>query len=306
MNVIDSIQINFSPDSLTLLNICLAFLMFGVALDIKISDFKRILESPKIPLVGLFSEYVYLPLLTLGLIFIIKPQASLALGMILISVCPGGSVSNYMVHLSKGNSALSVLLTSITTVGAILITPFAFKFWSSFVGYADELLTQINVDAGEIVVTVVQLILIPVFLGMFINHRFSAFAQRIKKSVSRFSMLIFLSFVFFGILSNFENIKDYLSIVFVIVLVHNGLALLGGYGIPKFFGVEEKDCRAISIETGIQNSGLGLVLVFNFFDGLGGMALILAWWGIWHLLTGFLLSFFWRRRPSEASKASEI
>ena len=298
MTDIDAIQINFNQDQVVLLNFLLAFIMFGVALDIRMADFKAIFQERKKPIIGLISEYLLLPILTLILIFFLQPGPSLSLGMILIAVCPGGSTSNFMVHLSKGNSALSVMLTSITTIGAIFITPLAFGFWSSFVPGVESLKSSIAVNPLEMVLLIIQLILIPVALGMFINYRFPKTTQIIERPISWLSMLIFLGFVFFAVAGNYDNIKNYLHLVFIIVLLHNGLSLLVGYLFARSFKLPVKDCKAISIETGIQNSGLGLALVFNFFNGLGGMAMILAWWGVWHLITGFGLAFYWRYKEN--------
>ncbi len=291
---IDQVRINFSDDSLFVLNICLSFLIFGVALDIKLSDFKKVLQQPKTVGVGLFSEYILLPILTMILIFIFKPQTSLALGMVLIACCPGGSTSNFMVHFSKSNSALSVLLTSITTVGAIFITPLAFEFWSNFVP-GKENLPELSIDLLDMVIKVVQLIFIPVLIGIFLNEKYPTFTDKIKKGVGILSLIIFFAFVIGAIITNWEFVQKYLFTVFWIVVIHNSLAFVLGYYTAKSFGENEMNARTISIETGIQNSGLGLILVFNFFDGLGGMAMILAFWGIWHLITGFGLALWWRR-----------
>ena len=303
MTDIDAIQINFNQDQVALLNVLLAFIMFGVALDIRVDDFKDLFKERKKPLVGLTSEYLLLPLLTMLLIFLLQPGPSLSLGMILIAVCPGGSTSNFMVHLAKGNSALSVMLTSITTIGAIVITPLAFTFWASWVPGVQSLMSSIAVNPQEMILLIIQLILVPVALGMFINHRFPKTTRIIERPISWLSMLIFLGFVFFAVAGNYDNIKNYLHMVFLIVLLHNGLSLAMGYLFARSFKLPVKDCKSISIETGIQNSGLGLALVFNFFNGLGGMAMILAWWGVWHLVTGFGLAFYWRLKENRREAA---
>ncbi len=306
MTDIDAIQINFNQDQVALLNVLLAFIMFGVALDIRVDDFKALLQERKKPLIGLTSEYLLLPLLTMLLIFLLQPGPSLSLGMILIAVCPGGSTSNFMVHLAKGNSALSVMLTSITTIGAIVITPLAFTFWASWVPGVQSLMSSIAVNPQEMILLIIQLILIPVALGMFINHRFPKTTRIIERPISWLSMLIFLGFVFFAVAGNYDNIKNYLHMVFLIVLLHNGLSLAMGYLFARSFKLPIKDCKSISIETGIQNSGLGLALVFNFFNGLGGMAMILAWWGVWHLVTGFGLAFYWRLKENRREAAGVV
>ncbi len=300
MDTIDQVRINFNSDQLLLLNICLAFLMFGVALDLRVDNFKEIYNRPKAPLVGLFSQWILLPILTLSLIYFFQPPTSLALGMALIAACPGGNVSNYAVHLSGANSALSVLLTSISTLAAILVTPLYFTWLTPLVPGSEAYQASIYVDPVKMITTIFQLILVPLFLGMWINAQFPVFTDKIRKAVKIISMAIFLAFVAFALMGNFENIQKYLHLVFFLVFAHNSLALLMGFWFAKANSLPRKDARAISIETGIQNSGLALILIFNFFDGLGGMAMIAAWWGIWHLISAFTLAIWWKQRPIPA------
>ncbi len=300
MDTIDQVRINFNPEQLLLLNICLAFLMFGVALDLRIDNFKEILNRPKAPLVGLFSQWILLPILTLCLIYLLQPPTSIALGMVLIAACPGGNVSNYAVHLSGANAALSVLLTSISTLAAIIVTPLYFTWLTPMIPGYEAYQASIYVDPIKMFSTIFQLILVPLFLGMFINTQYPVFTDRIRKIVKILSMTIFLSFVAFALMGNFENIQKHLHLVFFLVLIHNSLALVMGFWFAKANKLPKGDSRAISIETGIQNSGLALILIFNFFDGLGGMAMIAAWWGIWHLLSAFSLAMWWKQRPLPA------
>ncbi len=295
MENIDALQINFSPDQLILLNICLSFLVFGVALDIKVKDFRYLLKYPKTTFVGLFSQLILLPILTLALIYFFNPPASMALGMLLVGVCPGGSTSNFMVHIAKANSALSITLTSVVTLAAIIITPLSFTYLSSFLPGTAGLQHDIYVDPSNMLLTIVQLVVIPLLLGMWINHRFPRFTTVIRKPVSLLSLLVFFGFVVVAVSKNYDNIIVYLDQIFLIVLIYNGLALMMGYWWSRINGLPQADSRAISIETGIQNSGLALLLIFNFFDGLGGMALVAAWWGIWHLISGFGLAMWWSR-----------
>lgn len=295
MDSIDAVRINFDPGQLTLLNICLAILMFGVALDIKVSDFKQIIQHPKLAIIGLVSQLLLLPLLTLALAWYFDPPASIALGMVLIAACPGGNVSNFAVHLAKANAALSVMLTSISTVAAVIITPIAFTFWTKFLPNAGVLGERIYVDPIDMVETIIKLIFIPLALGMLINYRYETIAAKIKRPIRTLSILIFFGFVIFAMIGNYQNIIDHVGKVFWIVLVHNTAAFALGFWWARLFKLEDDNARAISIETGIQNSGLGLILIFNFFDGIGGMAMITAWWGIWHLISGFCLAMWWQR-----------
>ncbi len=305
MENIDIVRINFNPDQLLVLNLSLAFLMFGVALDIKLVDFQNIFKRPKAPIIGLVSQWLFLPILTLALVWMFRPAPSIALGMILIGVCPGGNVSNFAVHLAKANAALSVMLTSISTLAAVVITPLAFTFWSGFVPDTESLREVIKVDPQQMVMTIIQLVFVPLIIGMAINHYFPALTRKIERPVRILSIVIFFSFVIFAAKSNWDNIVNYLHIVFWIVLVHNSLGLSMGYGFARVNKLPQSDVRAISIETGIQNSGLALILIFNFFDGIGGMAMIAAWWGIWHLISGFTLAMWWSRNQDDPQKIVE-
>lgn len=296
MENIDALRINFSSDQLILLNFCLGFLMFGVALDIKVRDFKQLFQDPKPPIVGLVSQLVLLPILTLGLTFLLNVQPSIALGMILIAACPGGNVSNFAVHLAKGNTALSVLMTSVSTLMAIFTTPLLFGLLTQFVPNTAELGQSITVDPIEMIQTILKLVVLPLSIGMSINHFYPKLTERIQSPTKLLSMLIFFGIVFFGIKGNWENILTYIDDVFFIVLIHNSLAFLLGFSWSKLMKMSVANTKAISIETGIQNSGLALIIALNFFSDLGGMALVAAWWGIWHLLSGFLVAMWFSRR----------
>ncbi len=294
--MIDNIQINFNPEQLILLNICLAFIMFGVALDLKLHNFKLLFQQPRATFVGLTSQLILLPLLTIGLIFIIKPPTSIALGMLLVSVCPGGNVSNFAVHVAGGNVALSIVLTSISTLLATFSTPLLFLFLTPIIPGGQAFQQTLYVSPLDMIWTVVQLILLPLIIGMIVNHYLPTFTERIRKPVRVLSLIIFVGFVVAAVLGNLKNIQQYLHLVFWIVLIHNALALLTGYGFAQMNKLSRADARAISLETGIQNSGLGLILIFNFFNGLGGMAMIAAWWGIWHLISAAALAMLWSKR----------
>ncbi len=295
MDAIDLVKINFSEDQLVVLNICLAFLMFGVSLDIKMSDLKRVFTQPKAGAIGLISQLIFLPILTLILIHLLQPPTSLAIGMVLIAVCPGGNVSNFAVHLAKGNTALSISMTSVVTLGSIFLLPITFFFWSGFIPAVSSLPPELQVNAADMFITIITLIAIPLTVGMLLQHYTPHFVDKINKPVRILSILIFLSFVVFASAGNWDNIIAHIGKVFFIVLIHNSLALLMGYSFAKAGKLSNYDARAISIETGIQNSGLALILIFNFFKGIGGMAMIAAWWGIWHLISAFLLAMYWSK-----------
>ncbi|RNC63582.1 bile acid:sodium symporter family protein [Proteiniphilum sp. X52] len=298
---LDTIRLNFNQESVHLMNIAIAFIMFGVALSIKPRHFKTLIFHPKPVLLGVISQYMLLPALTFALVILLRPSTAVAMGMILVAACPGGNVSNLISSISRSNITLSVSLTAITTVISLFMTPFNFAFWGGLYAKHSPLLVPITIDPVEMFRTVFLILGIPVILGMFVGIKFPAFARKIDRSVQAASIIFFVGFIVAALAGNFDLFLRYIHSIFFLVLIHNGLAFLSGYFLPKTFKVSEINCRTISIETGIQNSGLGLALIFNprIFPPelhLGGMAFIAAWWGIWHIVAGLLLAFFWRRR----------
>jgi BASS family bile acid:Na+ symporter len=302
MEQLDSVRLNFSPGTVNIMNIAIAFIMFGVALGINPKNFKDVLMKPKSVIVGAISQYLLLPALTYLLVLILKPSTAVAMGMILVSACPGGNVSNLISAISKSNIALSISLTGTTTVMSLFMTPLNFAFWGGLYAKHSPLLVPITIEAGEMFRTVFIILGIPVILGMLVGIKFPVFVKKVEKYVQGISILFFVAFIVGAFAGNFSLFLKYIHLIFFIVLLHNGLAFLGGYLLPKTLKVNEINCRTISIETGIQNSGLGLALIFNprIFPPeleLGGMAFIAAWWGIWHIVAGLTLAFYWRKRP---------
>ncbi len=304
MEIIDSVKVNFNPEQLTILNLCLAFIMFGVALDLKLENFKLLFKEPKAAVVGILSQMVLLPLVTIGLIFLFQPPTSVALGMLLVSVCPGGNVSNFAVHIARGNVALSVFLTTTSTLAAAFTTPLLFTLLTMLIPGGKAFQQAVAVPLIDMVYTIVQLIIVPLILGMFVAYQFPKVTALIRKPVRWLSLFVFASFVVIAIAANFQNIKSYLHLIFFIVLIHNAIALFSGYGFALLNRLDAYDARAISLETGIQNSGLALIIIFNFYKGLGGMAMIAAWWGVWHLISAATMAFLWNQRKQAVASAS--
>jgi BASS family bile acid:Na+ symporter len=298
MTEIDAIRLNFSPGSLMLLNAILAIVMFSIALDLKPSDFRALLRTPKALLTGMVSQFLVLPALTFAMLLVTNPQPSIALGLILVAACPGGNISNFITHRAGGNSALSVSMTGIATVAAIVMTPFNVAFWGNLYEPTRAILRQTTLDPVSIAITVFFMLILPLMLGVFVNVRRPGFAGRIRKAMQRISMAIFIGFIVLALAANWTFFLSYAGAVAGLVILHNALALSGGYLSARLTRLSEYDRRAITIETGIQNSGLGLVLIFAFFGGLGGMAVAAAFWGIWHAISGLALAAFWSRREA--------
>jgi len=304
MEPLDLVQLNFNQESVDLMNIAIAFIMFGVALGIKPEHFRVVVMRPKPVLLGVVSQYLLLPALTYLLVLVVRPSNSVALGMILVAACPGGNVSNLISAISKSNITLSVSLTGITTILSLVMTPLNFAFWGGLYAKHSPLLVPITIEPVEMFRTVFLILGIPVILGMTVGMKFPKFVRKVEKSVQAASIIFFIGFIAAALAGNFSIFLRYIHLTFLLVLIHNGIAFLSGYALPRILGVNELNSRTISIETGIQNSGLGLALIFNprIFPpelNLGGMAFIAAWWGIWHIVAGLFLAFYWRKRPAK-------
>jgi BASS family bile acid:Na+ symporter len=217
--------------------------------------------------------------------------------MILVSSCPAGHISNFLVHYSKGNTALSVSVSALSTVAALFMTPLNFAFWGNLHPITSGLMKEVAMSPWEMLEVIVMLLGVPLVLGMWVARQYPAFAHNAQKPMKVLSLVILLAFIGGALGANFRHFMDYVGLVLGVVFVHNLMALLTGYGLSTAIGLTERDRRAITFEMGIQNSGLGLILIFNFFDGLGGMAIVTAWWGVWHIVAGMTLATFWKSRP---------
>lgn len=293
---LEQVRLNFDESSLFLLNLSIAFIMFGVSLSLDTSHFKAIFKHPRAVATGVVSQFVLLPALTFLLVWMLNTSPGLAMGMILVAACPGGNLSNFFSFLAKGNVALSVSLTILASVLSIIMTPLNIEFWGGFLGRKQSL--AIDLSFVDMVQTIVLIIGIPLALGMLSRKYFPEVSSKVQQIIKYLSFMILMAIIGLAFFKNYELFLNYYQHIVLIVLLHNGIALLTGYYFSQALNNDDQDVRTITIETGIQNSGLGLVLIFNFFGGQGGMALITAWWGIWHILSGFAISQYFAHKTS--------
>ena len=301
-------RLNFSGTSLPL-QIVLGVVMFGVALGIKTQHFKDVAKNPKLVLLGFTAQFILLPAVTFLLVLALNKVVTptVALGMILVASCPGGNISNFMSSVAKANVALSVTLTAIATLGAIVLTPFNFAFWGSLYlkfapSEATAFLRELHIDPVEMFKTVFILLGLPLILGMLFNHKFPKLTKKIFNPFKNISMIVFMALVVVMFAMNYNFFIRFIWAIFIVVLLHNIVALSAGYTVGSLFRADAPTRRTFAIETGIQNSGLGLVLLFNeaIFPThlmIGGMAFIAGWWGIWHILSGLGIANIWARIP---------
>lgn len=291
---LSNIQLDFSEDRLLALNIAMAFIMFGVAISIESKNFKEVSRNPKSIITGVVSQFILLPFFTFVFIYFAQPIEGLALGLILVAACPGGNVSNFFSNLSGGNVALSISLTAIATVLAIVFTPINFEFWSNL--YLGEKVGKgITLETWKMLKTISTILVAPLLLGLFFKYKFNTLAEKIAEPIKLISFLLLVVIIGIAFIQNIDIFKKYYHYIIYLVFFHNAIALGSAYLISKLVGNSEVDSRTISIETGIQNSGLGLVIIFSVFQGNGGMAIIMAWWGIWHIVGGTVISLIFTR-----------
>ncbi|MGY6560319.1 MAG: bile acid:sodium symporter family protein [Nitritalea sp.] len=293
MEALDSSTLNFSHTGIYLLQVALAIIMFGIALNLNWADFRAIRQQPKAFFLGLISQWILLPLLTWLLVQLLQVPPSVALGMFLVAACPGGNVSNFMTHWAKGDTALSIAITAASTLISFVMTPLSFAFWAGHYAPAATLLRSFNMPLGELFVTIAMILLVPLLAGAAVKHRYPRLALQLSRVLQPLSIALFLLFVVLAFFGNYALFLQFIGVIFFWVLAHNGLAISAGFSLASAFGLNKQQRRTLSIETGIQNSGLALGIIFTYFGGLGGMAIIAGWWGVWHLVSGLLLSSFW-------------
>ena len=312
IQAIDSINVTMNAGGMNTINIVLAFVMFGVALGIRPRMFVEVFAKPKSVILGMCCQLVLLPLFTflLALAFGTSISWTMALGMILVASCPGGNISNFMSSLSNANVELSVSLTAVSTALAVVMTPF--NFW--LYGNLYLRLAELHGEAPTLVFplwdvfkTIVILLALPLTLGVLTSHFLPKVAEKLKKPFQWFSIIFFIAMVVLSFAGNIDAFLKCIKYIFFVVPIHNFLALCIGFGTGSLFKVPRKDRRTLTIETGIQNSGLGLVLLlgttlFANFPPHGGLLVITAWWGVWHIVSGLTVSTIFNRHDARKEK----
>jgi len=298
--VLDTLKINFNNNELWAVNIILAVIMFGVALGITTNDFKRLLKHPKIVITGIISQFLLFPFITFLLVYFINPYPSIALGMLMVAACPGGNISNFATHLAGGNTALSVSLTAFATLVAVVMTPLNLAFWGNLYEPTANILRSVKLDPFVLIRLVGLILGLPLLVGMLVRHYKPLLAEKLSKILRPLSIGILLLFVVGAFYENWAIFIEHIHYVFIIVIVLNFAGYFSGFYFAKLAGLSFRDQKTLSIETGIQNSGLGLLLCFVFFEGLGGMALCLAFWSVWDIASCLGLAYFWSKKTTKA------
>jgi BASS family bile acid:Na+ symporter len=220
--------------------------------------------------------------------------------MILVACCPGGSLSNVVTHHGRGNTALSVSISAVAAVIALLLTPFNFTWMVSTNPATAGWLKQLDIDASAIWWSLLALLAVPMALGLLFSHRLPALTARIQKPLATFSLVALLAFIVLGLVRERQLLNAQILPQLLIVVLHNAAGLALGWAAARAFRVDQRDQRAIMIEGGMQNSGLALGIIAVQFNADLGMVIIASLWGIWHIVSGMALATLWRRQDARS------
>jgi BASS family bile acid:Na+ symporter len=292
---------NYDANQQLLLGLVLAVMIFGVSLELRVSQFVAIVKQPQPILAGMLGQCLILPWATLLVTLLVDLHPGLELGLLLVACCPGGNMSNIMTHLARGNTALSMSMTALSSLLALVLLPINFALTTAqnpeASAYLAERLQALQIDQASIMFNLLFLLGLPLALGMLVGNLLPQFAERVMPWFKRFALLAFAVFVIGALVGNWRMLTDNLGLVFVIVVLHNASAIGLGWLMAKLARQRGANLRAMVIEISMHNSGLALGLIFAQFGGELHMALVAALWGTWHLVSGLLLVLFWRNKP---------
>lgn len=294
MNTSDLVQ--FDSSQLVMLNAVIALMIFGATLDLRVADLRRVIERPAGIFAGLSAQAVLTPAATCLFTWVFRVDPALSLGMMLVAACPSGALSNVLTWRARGNVALSVGLTTVSSLAAIFLTPFNFALYGWLNPRTRALLTDVELPVAGIIIQVALVLALPMMLGMLVGSRAPRVATRLERPLRTLSLFILIAFIAGAFYENRALFVTRFGDFFWLVVLQNAMALAIGLGVARLARLNDADRRAVTIEVGIHNSGLGLAIIVTFFPAAGAMMLITAFWGVWHLVSGLALSGWWGRR----------
>lgn len=271
----------------------LTIIMLCMGLTLSIKDFRNVLASRKALLVGVVLQFSIMPLVALLITMLFGFDAELTVGMLLVGSVAGGTSSNVMCYLAKGDTALSISMTAISTLLGVLLTPLLVAL---LVGQS------IDVPVQSMLLSLLQVVVAPVLLGVVLNYVLGGVVRRLEPLLPLFSMIAIVLIIAIVVALNAENIAHIGGIVAVAVILHNSCGLALGYGITALMGFDKKTCRTIAFEVGLQNSGLATALAMKFFSPAAALPGTL--FSVWHNISGSLLAGYWAKKPLAEPKVS--
>ncbi len=278
-----------------ILSLVLATMVFSVALELRLDDFRRVAQTPKAVVCGLIPQFILLPVGTWLATLALNLPPNVEAAMMLVAACPGGSLSNVITHFGRGNTALSVSVSAVAALMALVLTPFNFSWMVANNPDTALWLRTLNIDASAIWFSLAVLLALPMSLGLWVAHQFPLLTARIQKPLANFSLVALLAFIVLGLLKERQLLTLGLLPMLGVVVAHNASGLLFGYLTSVAMGVSVRDRRAVMIEGGMQNSGLALGIIAVQFNSDLGMVIIASLWGMWHIVSGLACALWWRR-----------
>ncbi|GEP37527.1 symporter [Nocardioides psychrotolerans] len=303
---IDQLSLELPQSFQLAVKIVVGLFLFGVALDTRAEDLRDVVRRPWVMAIGLAAQYAVAPGLALLLTLALGVRGSIAIGMLLVACCPAGNLSNLLTHRARGDVALSISLTGLSNLLAVVLTPLSFAFWSGLNPAAADLLRDVSIDPWTLMVEVALLIGLPFALGMFAAWRWPAMAARARKVVEPGTLVLLLFVVVGGAAAQMDVLVNYLGLVAVPIVAHNALALGVGYVTGRACRLPSAGVRAMTFELGVRNTALGVVLALAFFSDLGGVVFVAALWGLWDVATGLALASWWRRRTVRPAEPAAV
>jgi BASS family bile acid:Na+ symporter len=297
MESIDQATFNFSPTIGLAVAVMVGFLVFAVALDLTWAQFRRVLQAPKAPGVGLLAQFIMLPAVAYGIGLLMVDTASIALGLLLVACCPAGALSNYLTGVARGSVATSVSMTAISTTASVVATPLLFAFWASLNPQTNAVLRQIQLDPKRVVMMLVIMLVVPIALGMIIRAVRPGTADRIRRPARRVAGGVFAAVVAILLLGNREVLGNFAASALPPVLITFAAAAALGWVLARLSGLTAADRRAVTLEVAFQNVALAIGLAVTFFPALAGVAITSILWGVVHLTVGFGIAALWMRVP---------
>jgi bile acid:Na+ symporter, BASS family len=282
------------------LSLVLMAMVFSVALDLKAEDFRRVAQMPRAVVAGLVPQFVLLPVATWAATLALDLPPATEAAMILVACCPGGALSNVVTHLGRGHTALSVSISAVAALLALVATPLNFSWMVASNPVTAAWLTTLEIDPRGIWWSLLALLALPMITGMLLHHHRPALAARLRGPLGRFSLIALLAFIAVGLVREQHLLTANILPQFGVVVLHNAAGLLVGWLGATAFRVSERDRRAITIEGGMQNSGLALGIIAVQFGGELDMVIVASLWGMWHIVSGMSLAGWWRRRDRSA------
>ncbi|WP_338751066.1 bile acid:sodium symporter family protein [Bacillus sp. FJAT-52991] len=277
------------------ITILLGVVMFGMGLTLKAVDFKIILTKPLPVIIGVCAQFMIMPLTAFAIAYLLNLPAELAAGLVLLGSVPGGTASNVMVYLAKGNVPLSIAMTSVSTLLAPVATPFILLWLAG---------QWMPVDPMAMFMSIIQVIIIPIVLGVTVRKFVPSFVDKSVHVIPLISVLAIMMIVAAVVAGNVETLASAGLIIFIAVVLHNAFGLLLGYITARVLGLDESTRRAISIEVGMQNSGLGVALATAHFGPLAALPSVVG--SVWHNISGPILATYWSKKPANTETEAPV